>query len=42
MTDRLAFPNRRNHITQKVSFAGERTPYLSVHDDDTPPRWFSA
>jgi hypothetical protein len=33
MSTRLALPARRNHITQKVRIAGQRTFYLSVHDD---------
>lgn len=36
MSTRLALPNRRNHITQKVRIAGQRTLYLSVHDDEHP------
>jgi hypothetical protein len=35
MSNRLALPNRRNHITQKTRIPG-RTLYLSVHDA-TPP-----
>ena len=34
MTTRLALPNRRNHITQKLKIAGQRTLYISVLDDD--------
>jgi hypothetical protein len=34
MSTRLALPNRRNHITQKVKVAGQRTLYISVHEDD--------
>jgi hypothetical protein len=34
MTTRLALPNRRNHITQKLKIAGQRTLYISVPDDD--------
>ena len=33
MNSRLSLPNRRYHITQKVRIAGQRTLYLSVHDD---------
>jgi ribonucleoside-diphosphate reductase alpha chain len=40
MTTRLALPNRRNPITQKVKVAGQRTLYLSVHDDDQPAEIF--
>ncbi len=37
---RLALPNRRHHITQKVRIAGQRTLYLSVHDDAQPAEIF--
>ncbi|MBU6482466.1 MAG: hypothetical protein KGS09_18220 [Nitrospirae bacterium] len=40
MSTRLALPNRRNHITQKVRIAGQRTFYLSVHDDKHPAEIF--
>jgi len=30
---RRSLPARRNHITQKVRIAGQRTLYISVHDD---------
>jgi hypothetical protein len=40
MSTRLALPNRRNHITQKVKVAGQRTLYLSVHDDERPAEIF--
>jgi hypothetical protein len=40
MSSRLALPNRRNHITQKVRIAGQRTLYLSVHDDAQPAEIF--
>jgi len=40
MSIRLALPNRRNHITQKVKIAGQRTLYLSVHDDEYPTEIF--
>jgi len=33
MTNRLALPARRNHITQDVRIARLRTLYISVHDD---------
>jgi hypothetical protein len=36
----MALPNRRNHITQKVKIAGQRTLYLSVHDDARPAEIF--
>lgn len=38
--DRRALPARRNHITQKVKIAGQRTLYISVHDDDHPAELF--
>ncbi len=34
MSTRLAIPARRNYITQKVRIAGQRTLYISVHDDN--------
>ena len=37
---RRALPARRNHITQKVKVAGQRTLYISVHDDDQPAETF--
>lgn len=40
MTARLALPHRRNHITQKVRIAGQRTLYLSVDDDEQPAEIF--
>jgi hypothetical protein len=40
MSDRLALPARRNHITQKVRIAGQRTLYISVHDDARPAEIF--
>lgn len=40
MSQRLSLPNRRNHITQKVKIAGQRTLYLSVHDDEHPAEIF--
>jgi hypothetical protein len=36
MSTRLALPNRRDHVTQKVRIAGQRTLCLSVHDDKYP------
>jgi len=38
--DRRALPARRHHITQKVKIAGQRTLYLSVHDDAQPAEVF--
>ncbi len=40
MSQRLALPNRRHHITQKVKIAGQRTLYLSVLDDEYPAEIF--
>ena len=40
MSDRLALPARRNHITQKVRIAGQRTLHISVHDDARPAEIF--
>src|SRR6195256_2000198 len=40
MSTRLALPARRNHITQKVKVANQRTLYLSVHDDEHPAEIF--
>jgi ribonucleoside-diphosphate reductase alpha chain len=37
---RRLLPDRRNHITQKVKIAGQRTLYLSVHDDEQPAEVF--
>ena len=40
MSQRLALPARRNHITQKVRIAGQRTLYISIHDDEHPAEVF--
>ena len=40
MSTRLALPSRRNHITQKVRIANQRTLYISVHDDPSPAEIF--
>ena len=40
MSTRLALPNRRNHITQKVRIADQRTFYITVHDDPKPAEVF--
>jgi ribonucleoside-diphosphate reductase alpha chain len=37
---RLVLPTRRNHITQKVRIADQRTLYISVHDDAQPAEVF--
>ena len=37
---RRSLPARRNHITQKVRIAGQRTLYLSIHDDEHPAEIF--
>jgi len=31
MSARLTLPNRRNHVTQKVRIAGQRTLHISVY-----------
>ncbi len=36
MTRRLALLTRREHTTQKVRIAGQRTLYISVHADEHP------
>jgi len=40
VSTRLALPHRRNHITQKIRVAGQRTLYLSVHDNERPAELF--
>lgn len=40
MSQSLALPARRHHITQKVKIAGQRTLYISVHDDEDPAEIF--
>ena len=40
MSTRLALPNRREHTTQKVKIAVQRTLYISVHDDAHPAEVF--
>ena len=40
MNTRFALPHRRNHITQKVKVAGQRTLYISVHDHEQPAEIF--
>ncbi|MEQ1795030.1 MAG: hypothetical protein ABL970_12660 [Nitrospira sp.] len=40
MSHRLVLPARRRHVTQKVRIAGQRTLYLSVHDDKHPAEIF--
>ena len=37
---RVVLPHRRNHVTQKVKVANQRTLYLSVHDDEQPAEIF--
>ena len=37
---RRALPSRRNHITQKVRIADQRTLYISVHDNEHPAEIF--
>jgi hypothetical protein len=40
MSTRLALPARREHITQKVRIADQRTLYIAVHDDEQPGEIF--
>lgn len=40
MSTRLTLPARRNHVTQKVKIASQRTLYISVHDDEQPAEIF--
>jgi len=37
---RRSLPARRHHISQKVKVAGQRTLYLSVHNDEHPAEIF--
>lgn len=37
---RRTLPARRNHITQKFRIAGQRTFYISVHNDPCPAEVF--
>lgn len=39
-SSRRSLPARRRHITQKVNIAGQRTLYVSVHDDEHPAEIF--
>jgi hypothetical protein len=40
MNQRVALSSRRNHITQKVRIANQRTLYISVQDDPSPAEIF--
>ena len=40
MSTRLLLPARRNHVTQKLKIAGQRTLYLSLHDHAQPAEIF--
>jgi ribonucleoside-diphosphate reductase alpha chain len=40
MSDRRQIPNRRKHVTQRFRIAGQRTLYVSVHDDGQPVELF--
>src|SRR5215210_4561811 len=40
MTSRRTLPSRRHHITHKVKVAGQRTLYLSVHNNEHPAEIF--
>lgn len=39
-SSRRSLPSRRNHITQKVRIGGQRTLYISVHNDPSPAEIF--
>jgi len=40
MSERRSLTARRKHTTQKVRIAGQRTLYVSVHDDEEPAEIF--
>ena len=40
MSQRLTLRARRQHITQKIKIAGQRTLSISVHDDEHPSEIF--
>jgi hypothetical protein len=40
MSQHLALPTHRHHVTQKVLIADQRTLYISVHDDARPAEIF--
>lgn len=40
MSERRTIPDRRDHVTQKFRIGGQRTLYISVHDDDQPAEIF--
>ena len=40
MSPRLELPAHCHHLTQKVKTAGQRTLYLSIHDDEQPAEIF--
>ena len=40
MSERRCLPNRRQHVTQKVKVGGQRTLYISVHEDAQPAELF--
>lgn len=40
MIDRRQLPTRRNHTTQKLRVGGQRTLYVSVHQDPQPAEIF--
>jgi ribonucleoside-diphosphate reductase alpha chain len=40
VSERQTLQSRRNHTTQKLRIGGQRTLYLSVHDDDQPAEVF--
>ena len=40
MSERRILPDRRDHMTQKVKVGGQRTLYISVHEDAQPAELF--
>ena len=40
MSERRILPDRREHVTQKVKVGGQRTVYISVHEDAQPAELF--
>lgn len=40
MSARQEIPARREHTTQKFRIGGQRTAYITVHDDDQPAEVF--
>jgi ribonucleoside-diphosphate reductase alpha chain len=40
MSERRLLAARREHTTQKLRISGQRTVYISVHDDEQPAEMF--